>query len=140
MGAYKNNPELIWDEYKYRHTHCWKIVFQLTAAVVLLSIVPYIRPEIAKVLGPKILLSNLIAIVLSIVGFFTMWSELKLFKKIKKKHRKLQEETTEIKHSNKSFFEPLIIFYLSVLITLVALNAYIVWKCWLPYINNSLCS
>lgn len=94
MGTYKNNPELIWDEYKYCHTHCWKVVFQLTAAVVLLSIVPYIRPEIAKVLGPKILLTNLIAIVLSIVGFFAMWSELKLFKKIKKEHRKLRKKVS----------------------------------------------
>ena len=32
----------VWDEYKYRHTHIWRITMQITTAVVALSVVPYL--------------------------------------------------------------------------------------------------
>jgi hypothetical protein len=25
--------KLLWDEYKYRHAHCWRTVFQLTTVL-----------------------------------------------------------------------------------------------------------
>lgn len=33
----------MWEEYSYRHDHVWRLVFQLTAAAVALSIVPYLE-------------------------------------------------------------------------------------------------
>jgi hypothetical protein len=42
MPLNKYRKDNIWDEYKYRHEHVWKLIFQLTAAVVALAIVPYL--------------------------------------------------------------------------------------------------
>ena len=48
--------DVLWNEYQYRHEHCWKkLVFQLTGAVVALAIVPYLNPDVAKALGYRIL-------------------------------------------------------------------------------------
>jgi hypothetical protein len=42
MIAKCEDPSMLWREYSYRHSHIWRVVFQLTAAVVALSIVPYL--------------------------------------------------------------------------------------------------
>ena len=38
----KTRKDNLWEEYKYRHEHIWKLIFQLTTAVVALSVVPYL--------------------------------------------------------------------------------------------------
>lgn len=41
MAINEERKKTLWDEYKYRHEHIWKLVFQLTTAIVALSLVPY---------------------------------------------------------------------------------------------------
>jgi hypothetical protein len=36
---------LLWDEYKYRHDLIWKLVFQLTTAVILINTAPYLEAD-----------------------------------------------------------------------------------------------
>lgn len=40
-AANLEKAKYLWGEYQYRHEHCWNTVFKLTAAVALLSIIPY---------------------------------------------------------------------------------------------------
>ncbi len=68
MASDLSQAELVWDEYKYRHTHCWKVVFQLTAAVVFLSAVPYVDPKYARALEWRILLAPGLGVVPAAFG------------------------------------------------------------------------
>ena len=43
--------KFLWDEYRYRHELCWKLIFQITIAVVGILIIPCIRPEPTKPVG-----------------------------------------------------------------------------------------
>ena len=47
----------LWKEFKYRHDLIWQRLFLFTTAVVLLSMVPYAQPMVAKLLGNWILLA-----------------------------------------------------------------------------------
>jgi hypothetical protein len=42
------HAELLWSEYRYRHEHIWKILFQLTAATVLLAIAPCAQTQMVQ--------------------------------------------------------------------------------------------
>ncbi|CAN5889612.1 hypothetical protein BH18ACI4_BH18ACI4_01590 [soil metagenome] len=43
--------QLLWEEYKYRHDLVWRVIFQLTTAIVVLSIIPYIKQGYCSGLG-----------------------------------------------------------------------------------------
>jgi hypothetical protein len=64
----EQDEDRIWDEYKYRHDLCWRLVFQLTTAVVIISVVPYIKPDVAKQLGSIIAVLPIIGIALTLLG------------------------------------------------------------------------
>jgi hypothetical protein len=68
--------ELLWDEYKYRHEHCWKTLFRLTSAAVLLGLVPYLDVNLPHGLhyirlGPPVL-----SVALIVFAMFRMRREL----------------------------------------------------------------
>ena len=46
--------KFLWDEYTYRHDLIWQRIFRFTTAIVLISIVPYIREDSACLFGPWI--------------------------------------------------------------------------------------
>jgi len=120
--------ELLWDEYKYRHQHVWATVFKLTAAVVLVSIVPYTNREVACVLGWRAVAPPVVASCLAIFGLVRMWRELEILMTIRAAHRRLQEL---IKPSDERFSTHVKVF-LSLLIIAAIANAYIVLSTWQP--------
>jgi hypothetical protein len=81
---------LLWDEYKYRHQHVWNTVFKLTAAVVLVSIVPYTNREVACVLGWLAVAPPAVASGLALFGQVRMKHELAILMTIRTEHRRLQ--------------------------------------------------
>ncbi len=42
---------LIWNEYQYRHEHCWKTIFRLTGALCCLAWFPIWTPNEHRVLA-----------------------------------------------------------------------------------------
>ncbi len=140
MANNQSQAGLVWDEYKYRHTHCWKVVFQLTAAVVFLSAIPYIDRECARALQWRILLAPLLAALLAGFSAAVMCRELSLLSKLRLEHRRLQEKHTEIRHRSrgKSHFRKLVMIYLAGLLTLSMLNLFVAWLVWLPKVANAI--
>ena len=37
--------QVLWNEYKYRHDLVWRVLFQVTAAAVILSVAPHLAPK-----------------------------------------------------------------------------------------------
>ena len=130
--------KLIWDEYKYRHKHIWTTVFTVTIAATAIAIIPYSQQEIAIILKEKILVLPAVAIALILFSFFRMWRELKIFNKIKKRHRYIQEkfpaELFKIDHENKTRFDLHVIIYFTALLIGSLVNLYLLWCVWLPEI------
>jgi len=83
----------LWDEYRYRHEHCWNLVFKITAAVVAILIIPYIKPDITRSLGMLILALPSTAIGLVLFSYFRLDRELDVLAKVKKAHRSRQGRT-----------------------------------------------
>jgi hypothetical protein len=105
----EQDEDRIWDEYKYRHDLCWRLVFQLTTAVVIISVVPYIKPDVAKQLGSIIAVLPIIGIALTLLGYARLNREFALLDAIRGKHRELQgllgpEDDAETKFSKHAKF------------------------------------
>ncbi|GAA3546029.1 hypothetical protein [Zobellella aerophila] len=122
---------LLWDEYKYRHDHIWKKLFQITIGVVLLGAVPYLKPDITRVLQGWILIAPLLGTVLSLIAIFLMHFELCLFAKIAQAHRHHQEAHGAFQHSKGSYFRYLIMVYVCFLFLVSIANVAVVRLLWL---------
>ena len=82
----ENDKEIkaLWEEYSYRHSLIWRVVFQTTAAVVALSIVPYL--EGAKNAGYLRFMPLIFAIWLPAFAYYRMKQEFLAFDPVKKEY------------------------------------------------------
>jgi len=119
MSSESTNLEkakLIWDEYKYRHEHCWKLIFQITTAVVALSVIPFTNDEIATSLGYWIVALPALGFALTLFSLRRMSNELDLLDKIRQRHRELQADLQGIVYEERhSTFSRDVKLYLCVL-------------------------
>lgn len=130
--CHSNDPHvLLWDEYKYRHDHIWQKLFQITIAVVVLGSVPYLKPEISKVLGSWILIAPLLSSMLTLITLVLMHFELTLFAKIATAHRLHQEHLGLLSHSKHNYFRYLVMTYVSFLLLVSVANVLVIRWLWL---------
>jgi hypothetical protein len=132
-----DKADYLWKEYQYRHDLVWRLIFRFTAAVVLISIVPYVQTEIAQDLGWVIVFVPILATFLGIFGIIVMRNELDLLDKIRREYRKLQNTLFVGLHDEKSkgHFRLFVLAYLFLLTLLSAANIGIVVGVWLPRIQ-----
>jgi hypothetical protein len=109
----------VWDEYKYRHQHCWNTIFKLTFATITMSALPYTQLTIACVIGGWILLLPLVAIGLTLFGSIVLYRELRLLSEIRSRYRAL-EKTADL--VGKDWFTFLAMLYLALLLACTGLN------------------
>lgn len=124
------DKDRLWDEYKYRHTHVWNTVFKLTAAVVLISIIPYTKTSVACVLGRGIYIFPSTAVAVGIFGLARLYREFKTFDRIKIEYRKEQG----LVNPQKSSFKRDVVLFIGGLILLASINFYVIGKYWGPAI------
>ncbi len=80
----------LWNEYKYRHGLCWKAVYKIVAVVVVLTVLPYARPDVTKLLGYWMVIPSLLGTLFAAFGVFIVNNELRLFAKTKVAHHCLE--------------------------------------------------
>jgi hypothetical protein len=108
--------KLIWDEYKYRHEHCWKLIFQITAAVVALAVIPFTNVEVANSLGYWIVALPALGFALTLFSMRRMSKELDLLDMVRRRHRELQSVLQRINHEEeRSSFSQDVKLYLGAL-------------------------
>lgn len=120
----REDAQFIWDEYKYRHGHIWRLIFQMTTALVAISIIPYILPDKAEdKVGVFIIVLPFIGVVLSIICTSRISRECELLDEIRKKHREFHENSYTITYKDKSssFTRDVKVYFYS-LILLALLN------------------
>ena len=127
--------EFLWEEYKYRHDLCWKVIIQTTAAFVVLSVIPYVQTEVVRGLGRSILAVPVLALIVVAFSFAVMLNEFDAFDKIKRKYRERQKEVLKIDHEDgKTQFKTLVLLYLFGLFLIGGSNLYSVIAFWIPYV------
>jgi hypothetical protein len=124
--------ELLWSEYRYRHDHIWKVLFQLTAATVLLAIAPYIQTEVTRVVSYWVLALPALGLVLLCFGTLLLREELVLFGQIKQRFRQHQQRLLGIEHAPGFGFDRFVYLYLGSLVILGLSNLYVLWQIWIP--------
>jgi hypothetical protein len=127
-----SKASLLWSEYEHRHSHCWAMIFQLTAAVVFLSSVPYLDQSATQILGPWIMLAPALSVALAGAGVLVMHRELNAFSQVKTAFRSLQATMSLIKHPEKSRFKAYVLSYVYCLVVCATGSFFVSWFIWLP--------
>lgn len=110
------------------------MVFQLTAAVVFLSGVPYLDQSTTLFLGGWIMLAPVLSIILAGSGMLLMYRELSAFAKVKDAFYELQSDITSITHKGKrkNSFRRYLLSYIGCLLICAILSAIVTSCVWLP--------
>ena len=125
--------KLIWDEYKYRHEHCWKLVFQITTAVVAVSVIPFTDNAIAISLRYWIVALPALGFVLTLFSLPRMSNELDLLDKIRQRHRELQANLQGIIYKERrSTFSRDVRLYLGALALISVIDILAIVFVWIP--------
>ena len=86
--------QFLWDEYRYRHEHCWSLIFKVTAGVIAILIIPYAQPEVTKSVGIAIVFLPAVAVGLVVLAWIRFGKEIDLLNKVKTAHR-LRQATVQ---------------------------------------------
>jgi hypothetical protein len=126
------SAKLIWDEYKYRHEHCWKLIFQITIAVVIISIIPYSQEHIGKRLKEWIVLLPLVGCALTVFGLARLNGEMRILDKLRARHREIQSKLHGIEHGKEAgLLSRHVHWYLGFILILEVINALVLLYLWL---------
>ena len=126
------SAKLIWDEYKYRHEHCWKLIFQITIAVVIISIIPYSQVHVGQRLREWIVLLPIVGGALTVFGLARLNGEMKILDKLRTKHRKTQNELHGIEYGEEDvLFTRHVHMYLGFILMLEIVNAIVLLCLWI---------
>jgi hypothetical protein len=86
----------VWDEYKYRHDLCWRLLFRTTVVVVTLSCLPYAVPaDTTRKLGGWLLLVLLLAYFTNFLALLWMQLELKHFEVVDREYTEYRSERSK---------------------------------------------
>jgi hypothetical protein len=139
----REDAQLIWDEYKYRHEHCWKLIFQITIAVIVVSVIPYTQETIARVVGEWIVALPSLGILLALFGSIRLYRELDLLDLLKKDHREFLKDKHSLDHRREGFlhhelggFYVHVAVYMLGLLALSIVNICVITMIWLPYLRK----
>ena len=111
-GIKLEEAKFLWDEYRYRHELCWKLIFQITTAVVAILIIPYIKPDITKSVGIWMVALPFLAIILVVFSMSRLKRELEVLDKIRTAHRERQGKIHHIAWTSDGHFTRDVILYL----------------------------
>jgi hypothetical protein len=130
----------LWNEYQYRHDLVWNLVFRLTAAVVVLSIIPYTQETVVSKIHGWILAPPILGVGLAVFGLLRVDRELRQLNHVRNLYRPLQDSLFYDFHKGKtSWFGAFVRTYIIVLIMLAALNILFIWGCWMPEVPWTFC-
>lgn len=126
------SAKLIWDEYKYRHEHCWKLIFQITIAVVIISIIPYSQVHVGERLKEWILILPSVGFALTMFGLARLNGEMKILDQLRVRHREVQKELQGIEHGKEvGLFSRHVHWYLGFMLILEVINAVVLICLWI---------
>jgi len=134
----KDRLELLWGEYRYRHEHVWRVIFQITAAATVLAAAPYLNIPITKGVDLWGLALPVLATALIAYGIVSLNAELKLLSLIRVRYREIQCKSLRIEHNSESRFDFTwrVRCYLGFLFILGVLHVGVTAVRWIPHVSS----
>lgn len=124
--------KLVWEEYKYRHDLIWRLLFRITAAAIVLSIVPFtVSDPVRRAVGGWIDTLPPIAFVLVAVSHAFLVFEFKLFRPINDVYVMAQTRAVgqRVRPAPKTdWFKRMVYWYPAILELLVAIATVVAWS------------
>jgi putative effector of murein hydrolase len=120
----------LWNEYQYRHDLVWRLVFRLTAAVVVLGIIPYTQGKVIDQIGMWIIVSPIFGVALAFIWSRRLKSELIHLDHIRGLYKPLQDSLFYKAHKGtERAFSIEILSYLGAVTVFAAFN--VVFSLWI---------
>ena len=130
--------KFLWEEYRYRHELCWKLIFQITIAVIIILIIPYTKTAIAKSIGNWIAILPVVSIILLWFSFQRLDRELDILHRIRKKYRDMQNLIYEMGHpEDDDAFSFQVRLYLLGLGVISVFDIYAILIVWIPTLRET---
>jgi hypothetical protein len=86
----KQAIQLLWCEWKYRHDLFWKLLFKFAGAVIVLWIIPFLKPEVFRFQPWIALAFPAAAVIMSLFSAWVLAAEQKRFEMVNKKYDELR--------------------------------------------------
>jgi hypothetical protein len=77
--------KIFWEDYKMRQAHYWSSLTRFTLAIITLWVLPYIRPDVVRLLGLLVLIFPAIALLLSVASFWLLGAEYQRLQAVKRR-------------------------------------------------------
>jgi hypothetical protein len=120
-------PDLVWDEYKYRHDLCWRLILQTTVGAILIYVVPYVENDIATELQCSMVALPAIGIGLVWFGLTRLQKEQELLSQVREHHWYPIEEEGSFQRDARR--------YLGALILLGIADIVVICTIWVPHLT-----
>ena len=88
----KQAIDLLWEEWKYRHSLFWQSLFRWAGAVVALWVIPFVKPEVFRPWPRIALLFPMVAFVLSLFSAWILGAEQRRFTAVAQKYNELRKD------------------------------------------------
>ena len=129
----------LWDEYRYRHDLCWRIIAQVTVASISLAALPYVDDKVTVALNPWIVAVPVLAVVVVAFGALVVANELSVLEPIKAKYRERQAPALGISKRDSGRFRLYVSVYFAALLALALMNVAVLLLRWLPVLPIAAC-
>jgi Na+/glutamate symporter len=122
----------LWEEYKYRHDLCWKIILQVTLGSVALAALPYVEMRVVETLRYGILGVPFLAIAFVGFGLGVLLNELDELDLVKTRYREERKACLDVPIAGRSHFRLLAKAYFFALLSLGIANLVTIGLFWIP--------
>jgi hypothetical protein len=137
----------LWVEYQYRHDMVWRLVFRVTSVATLLMIAPFLADEVTRhALGNGLLFLPAIAVIVVMLGLWSLSPELRLLDKVKVSYRHVQDYVMcsvprakwepHDRHDRSPRFRERVQAFLVVILLATVLYLILFWQLWLPNLKS----
>ena len=84
--------KLLWDEYNLRYTNYWSMFNRFALAILTITVIPYIKPDIVKTLGMLIIVFPIISFLLTLACAWLLGAEYQRLDMVRIKYDELLTE------------------------------------------------
>lgn len=88
----KQAIDLLWEEWKYRHDYVWRTLFRWAAAVVVLWIAPFLKPEVFANRPRVAVVFPFVSFILTLFSAWLIGAEQQRLSMVSRKYNELRKD------------------------------------------------
>ncbi len=81
--------QALWDEYELRQTHYWSSFNRFALAILTVSVIPYVKPDLASMLGKLVAVFPVVSLLISLASSWLLGAEYQRLRMVRQKYDEL---------------------------------------------------